>query len=198
MHEHEHRPHTAKMPGRFDPARAQRLDDPERFAYLPPDAIVDFLDAPREGVCLDFGTGTGTYAIAFAERRPDCTVLALDVEPAMLAHLRAKPGGSLVQSGGPELLQRYAGSVDRVLALNVLHEIEDDDLRALFAALRPGSARAAFIDWNADVERPAGPSKAHLYGPAEAAERLARFGFVVERTLPLPYHYALYGSLANA
>jgi SAM-dependent methyltransferase len=197
MHEHEHRPHTAKMPRRFDPTRAHRLDDPERFAYLPPDAIVDFVDAPADAVCLDFGTGTGTYAIAFAQRRPDCTVLALDVEPEMLAHLRVKPGGSLVQSGGPELLAAYAGRIDRVLALNVLHEVDDEDLRALFAALRPSSARAAFIDWNADVERPVGPSKAHLYGPQEAAQRLARFGFVVERTALFLYHYALYGSLSG-
>jgi SAM-dependent methyltransferase len=192
-HQHGHH-HGGSRGRRFDAARAARLDEPERFTYLPPATLVQFLDAPTGATVLDFGTGTGTYAIAFAQARPDCRVVGIDVQPEMLALLRAKPDAARVRSGGPELLAELTGSIDRVLALNVLHELEEQHLRELFAALAPG-ARVAVVDWNADVERPSGPPAAHLYGPADASRHLAAFGFVLERELMLPYHYALYGRI---
>jgi SAM-dependent methyltransferase len=191
----DHHHHGDRVRRRFDPARAQRLDDPARFAYLPPADVVAFVDAPPNAVVLDYGTGTGTYAIAFAQQRPDCTVVGLDSQPEMLAMLRAKPDAARVQSGGPELLTTLAGTIDRVMAINVLHELEDEHVRALFAALRP-AARVAFIDWNADVERPAGPAKEHLFGPAEAERYLVPFGFTLQRTQVFPYHYALLGAIS--
>lgn len=181
----------------FDPSRAARLDDPARFAYLEPDALVAFVDAPRDAVVLDFGTGTGTYAIAFAKRRPDCTVLGLDNQPEMLDLLRAKPDGHLIRTGGTEMLAAVAGSIDRVFCINVLHELEDDHLRELFAALAPNGC-VAMIDWNADVERPAGPPRESVYGPRAATDYLATLGFHVERTTLFPYQYGLFGSVRSA
>jgi SAM-dependent methyltransferase len=181
---------------RFDPARAARLDDPARFAYLAPDAVVAFVDAPHDALVVDFGTGTGTYAIEFAQRRPDCTVVGIDRQPEMLEMLRAKPAGSRVRAGGPELLDELAGKIERVFAINVLHELEDEHLRALFAALAP-AGEATFIDWNADVERPAGPPAESLYGPAQATAYLAGLGFTVTRSATFPYQYALAGRLAR-
>lgn len=189
-HDHEHR-HVGH---RFDASHAARLDDPARFAYLAPDEIVAFVDAPRNAVVLDFGTGTGTYAIEIAQRRADCTVLGLDTQPEMLALLNAKPAGHLVRTGGPELLTEFAGSVDRVFAINVLHELEDAHLRALFGVLAP-AGRAAIIDWNADVERPFGPSRENVYGPGAATAYLAQLGFVVERTALFRYQYGLFGRI---
>lgn len=182
---------------RFDPARAARLDDPERFVYLPPEDIVALVDAPPNSVVLDFGTGTGAYAIAFARARPDCTVVALDVQPAMLEALRAKPDAALVRSGGPEILDAHRGTIDRVFAINVLHELEDEHLRALFAALAP-DATVTFVDWNPAVERPAGPRAEHLYNVAEAERYLGTLGVRLEQTRSFPYHYALRGRVQRA
>lgn len=182
---------------RFDPACAERLDDPERFAYLPVADVIGFVDAPPNGVVVDFGAGTGAYAIPFAQERPDCTVVGIDLQPEMLEMLRNKPDGTRVECGGPELLTRLTGTIDRVFAVNVLHELEDAHVRDLFAALRP-SARAIFIDWNGDVERPAGPPKESLYGSADAEAYLATFGFVLERRMLFPYHYAVLGRLSRA
>jgi SAM-dependent methyltransferase len=132
---HDHDKHPAgyeqrPVRRRFDASRAARLDDRSRFSYLAPDALVAFVDAPRDAVVLDFGTGTGAYAIEFAQRRPDCTLLGLDIQPEMLALLHAKPAGHLVRTGGTELLAEFAGKVDRVFSINVLHELEDEHLRA--------------------------------------------------------------------
>jgi len=178
----------------FDPARAARLDDPERFTYLSASDVVTFVDAPPNGVVLDFGTGTGAYALAFARARPDCTVVGLDIQPDMLAYLRAKPDAALVRTGGPELLEALHGTIDRVFAINVLHELEDAHLQALFAALAP-EATATFIDWNPAVERPAGPKAENLYDVAAAERYLGAFGFALEQTMALPFHYALRGRL---
>lgn len=183
----------AKQPQRFDPCRADLLDDVSRFAYLPPERVLELLDPPRGSLVVDFGTGTGTYAIRVAAMRPDVTVVALDEQPEMLARLRAKPEAASLGNFRPTLpseLEPLRGRVNRVLALNVLHELGDDALRTV-AALLGADGFALFIDWNAEVERPVGPPRDHVYGPREATERLEKFDFRVEPLEPLSYHYAL-------
>jgi SAM-dependent methyltransferase len=195
---HSHGRHGAKQPERFDPARAALLDDPARFDYLPPPDLIALLDAPFGGVVLDFGTGTGTYAIPLAASRSDLTVIALDEQPQMLAMLRAKPDAARLSNLKPALpdeLGALRGTVDRVLALNVLHELGDDALESLTALLRP-DGRALFIDWNAEVERPVGPPRDHVYSPADAMKRLARFGLRGVSGPKLSYHYVIVARLA--
>ena len=176
----------------FNLERASRLDDPARFKYLPPAEVLSFLDIPPKGRVMDFGTGTGTYAIEIARLRPDVEIYAVDEMPEMLERVRSK----VEASGLPNLKSMLAGeigplenSIDRVLALNVLHELGDRAMRVLAGLLAPGGA-AAFIDWNAEVDRPHGPPADHVYSPAEARARLERLGFKIERLRMFPYHYA--------
>lgn len=191
--------HGAKQPGRFDPQRADKLDDPSRFEYLPPERIVELLEIPSGATVVDFGTGTGAYAIRLAAARPDVSVVALDEQPEMLARLRAKPEAKSLDNLHPALpdqLPALRGRARRVLAINVLHELGDDSLRELAALLGAGGF-ALFADWNADVDRPVGPPRDHVYGPREAAARLERFGFSVETLESFPYHYVLRARLSS-
>ncbi|MFY9779902.1 MAG: class I SAM-dependent methyltransferase, partial [Candidatus Baltobacteraceae bacterium] len=151
--------HGAKQPQRFDPARAARLDDPSRFDYLPPAALVALLDLDESATLVDFGAGTGAYAIAIARALPAVRIFALDENDAMLAHLRrklAESGVSNVTPIAPSELGALQGRVDRVLALNVLHELGDVSLAQL-RGLLARDGKALVVDWNADVERPHGP-----------------------------------------
>ncbi|MGO9832195.1 MAG: class I SAM-dependent methyltransferase [Myxococcaceae bacterium] len=187
--------HGARQPHRFDPRRAGVLDERERFETLPPAEVFALLDAPPGGTVIDFGTGTGTYAIELARNRPDLRVVALDEQPEMLDRLQAKLAEHPVQNVEPLLApspgsQELEGRTDRVLGLNVLHELGDDALRQVRALLKPG-ATALFIDWNAEVTRTVGPPRAHVYGPSEASARLEESGFDVLRQQLFPLHYGL-------
>ena len=183
----------ARQPHRFDPARAARLDDPARFDYLPPAEIIALLALERGATLVDFGAGTGLYAIEIARARPDVTVIALDEQAAMLellAQRLAASGVSTVEPADASRLADLQGRADRILALNVLHELGDAalaDVRALLGS----RGRALFIDWNADVDRPLGPRREHVYGVAAALERLAAHAWRVADVKLFPYHYAL-------
>ncbi|MGH7779680.1 MAG: class I SAM-dependent methyltransferase [Candidatus Binataceae bacterium] len=183
----------ARQPNAFNPARAALLDDPQRFEYLPPEQIVALLDAPRGAVVIDFGTGTGTFAIEIAKRRPDLHIVALDEQPGMLELLRAKPEAKNIENLEAILsdaIDRFAGSADRVLALNVLHELSDDALRQMAGLLKP-SGTMLIIDWDSAAERPVGPPKDHTYNAAEASTRLQGFGLRAEAAESMKYHFVL-------
>jgi SAM-dependent methyltransferase len=188
-----HDRHGAKQPNRFDPARAAILDDPARFAYVPVEALLELLDIPPDATLVDFGTGTGLYALEIARRRPDVRVLALDEQPQMLAHVREailRSGLGNVEAVSSDANAALAGSAGRILGLNVLHELGDralGDVRSLLAA----GGKALFVDWNAEVERPVGPPRDHVYGVADAVKRLAAAGFHVVTQRMFAYHYGL-------
>ena len=189
-----HDRHGAKQPERFDPARARVLDDVARFAYVPPERVVELLDVAPGATVLDFGTGTGTYAIELARRLPAATILALDEQPEMLERLRAKPDVAALpnlQAIAPAALSTHVGRIDRIFALNVLHELGDDALASLVPLLAPGGT-ALVVDWNADVDRPVGPPNDHVYGLAAARARLEGSGsdVVVVALDGFPYHHA--------
>jgi len=142
---------------------------------------------------IDFGTGTGTYAFALAKARPDLHVVALDEQPEMLRLLRAKPELAAtpnVEPAGSDMVPAFFGRADRVLAINVLHELGDAALFELRRLLKRDGV-VAFIDWNAEADRPVGPPRDHTYSAAEARARLAVAGLRATRERLFPYHYAL-------
>jgi len=111
----------------------------------------------------------------------------------MLDLLGAKPAAqklanlSLVHT---DEITKLNGTADRVLALNVLHELGDEALRAMVALLKPNGT-VLVVDWNAGVERPVGPPRDHVYTAAEARERMERAGLRIESERTFKYHYAL-------
>lgn len=81
----------------FDGARAERYDEREEAEAAPGEveAAVEFLAGlAGEGRALEFGIGTGRIALPLAHR--GVPVHGIDLSPAMVARLRAKPGGDAI------------------------------------------------------------------------------------------------------
>ena len=194
-HSQRHRDsrHGAKQPEVFNPARAALLDSPDRFEYLPPDRIFAHLDPPQGALVIDFGAGTGRFSIELAQRRPDLKVIALDQQPEMLKLLEAKPAAQQLPNIRPLLADEadtLEAAADRILAMNVLHELGDATLRGISRLLKPEGS-LLIVDWNSSVDRPIGPPKDHTHTPDEALTRLSKAGFEAVSLEPLRYHFVL-------
>jgi trans-aconitate 2-methyltransferase len=186
-----HAHHGAKQPHIFSHERAEMLEEPEREGWLPTPVLVALLDVKPGMRVLDFGAGTGRYAIAIAQAHPDASVTAYDVQPEFLAMIDKRAHDAHVEN------LHTAGALDatydRIFAVNVLHEVGDEDLRLMRAALAPGGT-ALIADWDAGIDRPTGPPREHAHTESEARTRLAAAGFTQIKTLQeprLPYHYTL-------
>ena len=53
-------------PHKFDPARAGKLDDPERQRFLPNRRVVELLDLSGKETVVDYGAGSGVLAVEVA------------------------------------------------------------------------------------------------------------------------------------
>lgn len=82
--------------GYFDERIAAVYDDDAAiYAAKVVDPMVDFLaDLAGDGAALEFGIGTGRIALPLSER--GVPVQGIDLSKAMVARLRAKPGGEAI------------------------------------------------------------------------------------------------------
>ena len=132
---------------RYDDRRAEVYDDRFRERFDEAEEAATFLaglDRPP-GPVLELGIGTGRLALPLAARGVD--VRGIDASPAMVARLRAKPGGDRV----PVTIGDFADVASLVeerfalvfLAFNTLFELgsQDDQVRCFCgvgARLLPG------------------------------------------------------------
>lgn len=182
-----HDPHER----RFSPEKMAKLDSPMRGQLQPPGPLVEALDLGPDTVVADLGVGTGFFARPIAERlrQLDGTgkVVGLDVSEEMLAEfgLRSSENGlqpwvdSAIVSGAGDLPLPDA-SVDRIISVNTVHEL--DDLPLVFSefrrALRPGG-KVILVDWRKRGPFDKGPPEEHRVGSEDLADELRAAGFDV-------------------
>lgn len=184
-----------KQPHPFDAGRAALLDDPERERWLATARIVTMLDAHGAMRVLDYGTGTGRYALAIARSHPDASVVAFDIQQKMLniVNDRIRESGlGNIQTAGPGSDALAGGAFDRVLGVHLLHEIDDEHVAHIHHTLKT-SGFLLIIDWDRDAKRDFGPPPDHVHTLEEAMERLRRSGFTPEvvESPGFPYHFAI-------
>jgi SAM-dependent methyltransferase len=204
-HAHE-REHGGPHEHRFaDPARfVEAWNAPERDAWQKPEEIVAALRLEPSATVVDLGAGTG-YLVPKLARAvgPSGTVLAADVEPAMLeflANAAEKEGWTNVRTHAlsPDDPELEPGSVDAIVALNVWHHIGDREAyaRKLRAALRPGGVFVV-VDFLKEETEGFGPPL-HMRLTAEEVKRELEAGGlsaeIVDETLPR--HYIVRGAAA--
>jgi predicted methyltransferase len=190
---------------RFDDAEkwAKVFDDPARDAWQKPAELVATLRIPPGATVADLGAGTGYLAAHLAGAvGPDGRVLALEVEPNLIEHLKTRftdqPNveARLIGFDGPKL---PPASVDRVVLLDVYHHIEGRP--AYFAALRPAlkpGGQLIVVDF-IEGELPVGPPPEHRIGAAQVSAELAEAGYREVGSVDLlPYQYVKLYEVAAA
>ncbi len=189
---------TERDPKKFDPARADVLDAAERETYLPEAELIDLLDLQGVQHVVDYGAGTGRLSLAVAGKLGEgATVVAVEESEEMFERLAARSAGV---AGVEALLVRDNqvplddGWAERILALNVLHEVRGETaLAEMRRLLAPGGCLLA-VDWERGRDRDFGPPDEILYSREEAESELREAGLHAEpANAALPYHFAVKG-----
>ena len=161
----------------FDIKRASRLDSECRIRELRVyDMLKETAGVANGMVCVDFGSGTGTFALPMVQLvGNEGRVYAVDNSLDMLENLRAKrPPTNLM------LVQRDVGQTgldsqiaDLCLLAFILHEVKVPDYVMTEASrlLKP-EGRLIVVEWKADLDSPGPPRNRRI--TKEHVERLFR------------------------
>jgi len=182
-------------PKKFDPSRAHLLDSADRDRYLPTATLVELLALAGDELVVDYGAGTGRVTVAAAAALPDGRVLAVDESEEMLAHLRQRlsdiPNAEPLLIAGDQV-PLGAGAADRILAINLLHEVRGEGALTEMRRLVAPDGFVLVVDWEPGRKRDSGPPDELLYSRDEAAAELEAHGFEAEQVDGgFPFHLAL-------
>ena len=174
------------------------FDDPKRDVWQKPDEVVAAL-ALRPGMTVaDLGAGTGYFSRRLSRAVGDAgTVLAIEVEPNLVAHIRERAEKEETANvvpvlGSPDNPRIPAGSADVVLVVDTVHHLDDRPgyLRLLRRGLRSGG-RVAVIDFKKEPS-PVGPPVDHRLARDQVVEEFGLAGYrLVGEVGILPYQYFL-------
>ena len=163
---------------------AHVFDDPKRDAWQKPHEVIQALAPRPDAVIADIGSGTGYFAVRFANMVPKGRVYGVDIEPDMVKYLaeRAKreKRDNVVAIAGAPGDPRLPEKADLILMVDVFHHIEDraSYFRKLRASLKPGG-RVAIIDFR--IDSPEGPPKAARIAPGRVIAELKGAGYTLAR-----------------
>ncbi len=195
--------------------RADHFADPERFvaawnaperdAWQKPQEILAALQLEPGDAVVDVGAGTGYLTPKLsAAVGPSGSVIASDIEPAMLAFLdeaATKHGWTNVRTlaSAPDDPKLAPTSVDAVVTLNTWHHIAEREAFAkkLRAALRPGGVFVV-VDFLKEDTAGFGPPLEMRLSAEQVRAELTAAGFeaaVLEETMPR--HYVVRGLVAG-
>jgi len=163
---------------------AHVFDDPKRDAWQKPHEVIQALAPRPDAVIADIGSGTGYFAVRFANMVPKGRVYGVDIEPDMVKYLaerakREKRDNVLAIAGAPGD-PRLPEKADLILMVDVFHHIGDraSYFRKLRASLKPGG-RVAIIDFR--IDSPEGPPKAARIAPGRVIAELKGAGYTLAR-----------------
>jgi ubiquinone/menaquinone biosynthesis C-methylase UbiE len=178
-HAHHHEGHQFPVDCR------DRLKDPERLRWLPPEPLLREAGFSAGSTVLDIGAGTGYWTAPLATiLGPRGRVIAVDMELVMLEELR-----SLVADrglGNVEIVQSDEMSIplpdqvaDGAVLGFMLHHPSDPAafLQEVKRLLKPGS-RVLAVDWHKH-ETEQGPPVQHRLSEEETCALLSEAGFAV-------------------
>lgn len=188
------------MPHRFERADdwVKSFENPARDAWQRPDDVLAALELGPGMAIADVGAGTGYFTVRLARAVRDGQIIATDIEPDMVRYLTeraAREGLGNVRAVKAEAADPNlpAGSVDRILVVDVWHHIADRMRYAagLAAALRPGG-KIAIVDFTMTATH--GPPPKHRLAPEAIIADLRAAGLDASVSpIQLPEQYIVIG-----
>ena len=161
------------------------FDHPDRDRWQRPADVLRLLALAPGLTVVDLGAGTGYFLPHLAPAvQPGGQAIGLDVEPAMVAHMRERIAreelaGATARRVDPDDPGLAAGAVDRVLVVNTWHHLGDRVAyaRKLRQALRPGGL-VLVVDFTMDTDK--GPPPSARLAPEQVLRELRAAGFAAE------------------
>ena len=135
---------------------ADWLERPTRIQEEMPDEVVRNMNLKPDEVVADIGAGSGYFSFRIARQVPQGKVLAVDIQPEMLALIderQAAEGvsnieGVLGQIDDPNL---PPNSIDAAIMVDAYHEFSHpfEMIRGIYQALKPGG-RIFLLEYRAE------------------------------------------------
>ena len=176
---------------------ADWLNRPSRIEEEMPDAVVDNMNLAADDVVADIGAGSGYFSFRIARKVPKGKVLAVDIQPEMLAlieNTKASEGldnveGILGQIDDPNL---PTDSIDAAIMVDAYHEFSHpfEMINGIYNALRPGG-RIFLLEYRGeDASVPIRPL--HKMTQAQVIKEMSIFGLEHTDTLDfLPWQHMM-------
>ncbi len=176
---------------------AQWLNRPGRVQEEMPDAVVENMNLAEDHVVADIGAGSGYFSFRIAKKVPNGKVLAVDIQPEMLALIeeaKQRDGvdnieGVLGQIDDPNL---PANSIDAAIMVDAYHEFSHpfEMINGIYSALRPGG-RIFLLEYRGeDASVPIRPL--HKMTEEQVVKEMGVFGLEWTDTLDfLPWQHMM-------
>ena len=156
---------------------------------------MDLLALQGSETVVDYGAGSGVVTVAVSERLPNGVVHAVDESPEMIEHLTERLAGAGLQNVATHLIKDNkvdleSGSVDRILAVNLLHEVIGEGALTEMRRLLKLDGFLLVADWRSDITREMGPPADVSLNPKEGRKMLEEAGFrVTDADGGFPHHF---------
>ena len=181
---------------KFDPAKLEHLNDPQRLKDIPPEVIWEHLAVDRPETVIDLGAGTGFFSVRFAEMKGVKKVYALDISEAMIEyiHREVRPLHPRIEPVQMEesVIPLSDDIADVLVMINLHHEFHDPHalLKECARVLKP-EGRLAIVDWKKE-DTAHGPPVSKRYREDEVMKQLETVPFSSIRThQELPNHFLI-------
>ena len=157
------------------------LEREDRVTWQKPGAVVEALKLAGDEKIADVGAGSGYFSLRFASALPRGRVYAIDVDPAMIHHIRHRATEESIDNVKAILASpedpKVPNDAEIVFICDVLHHVENKSrwLQKIHAEVKKG-ARLVLIEYK-EGDLPEGPPEWMKMSPQEVTSTALGAGF---------------------
>ena len=175
---------------KFNAKQIEKLNDPVRLQWIPPEAVWKKLDVKDPAVVVDIGAGTGLFCIQFLQFIRNGKIHAFDIAEEMIQWMKDHEVGRYPEIC-PEIMRDGRvpmddGRADVVFMMTLHHELENPEkMMAEAFRIMKEKGKICIIDWKKE-DMDDGPPTAIRCKPEDIAVQLETAGFkqiVVDNSL---------------